>query len=110
MSKANKSARQKVVGGLNWWDFLNSIRPRGFRNTPQYLDYDKIINRASEIKKINKTIKNRKKQEKKQLRNAKHNKKGRQFDKIVKPTKKARANMIEYGIALGKWWSEQHEI
>ena len=102
MSKANKSARDKVVGGLNWWDFLNSIRPKGFRNTPQYLDYNKIINRTEEIKKINKTIKNRKNEEKKLLKIAKHK------TKIVKPTKKAKADMIKYGFDLTKWWNEQH--
>ena len=102
MSKANKSARDKVVGGLNWWDFLNSIRPKGFRNTPQYLDYNKIINRTEEIKKINKTIKNRKNEEKKLLKIAKYK------TKIVKPTKKAKADMIKYGFDLTKWWNEQH--
>ena len=121
MSKANKSARQKVVGGLNWWDFLNSIRPHGFRNTPQYLDYDMIISRASEIKKLNKITKNRKKQEKKQLKTAKY---PTNLDKIIKIkkamtstpriNKKNKMNklseQIQYGFDIAKWWGEQHEI
>lgn len=117
MSKANRSAREKVTGGLNWWDYLNSIRPRGFRNTPCYLDYNTILNRSEEIKNINKEIKNRKKQEKKLLKHAKHNKKGTIFDNIIEihkkmtaPTKKARVDMIQYGFDIAKWWNEQHEV
>ena len=113
MSKANKSARNKVLGGVNWWDYLTSIRPKGFRNTPQYLDYDKIISRITEMKKINKTIQKRKKQEKKQINIAKYPTK---LDKIIeiqkkmtKPTKKAKANMIQYGFDLGNWWGLLHE-
>lgn len=116
MGEANKSARNKVIGGINWWDYLNSIRPKGHRNTPQYLDYDAILNRSEEIKNINKEIKNRKKQEKKLINIARFKERDNKMTMhklhklIVKPTKKAKKDMIKYGLDLGKWWNEQHEI
>jgi len=27
---------------------------------------------------------------------------------LLKPTKKAKKDMIKYGLDLGKWWNEQH--
>lgn len=126
MSKGNKSARQKAIGGVNWWDYLISIRPRGFRNDPQYLDYVNIISRIAEIKKINKQVKNRKKQEKRELNLAKYRTKldkttnetynmiieisKKMQGKVVKPTKKAKINMLQYGLDICKWWNEQHEV
>lgn len=65
MSKANKSTRNKVAGGMNWWQYLNSKRPKGFRNTPQYLDRNSIKNRAKEIENYNKLAKERRKRENK---------------------------------------------
>lgn len=71
MSKANKSIRDKALGGVNWWDYLNSIRPKGHRNDPQYLDYDKIRNRIELNKIADKLIKKRKRGEKQLLNIAK---------------------------------------
>lgn len=116
MSKANKSARDKVSGGVNWWDFLTSIRPKGFRNTPQYLDIEDIKNKTEFMKIADKLVKKRKRNEKKLLNNAKFNVKT-PLDRMAtackimtKPTKKAKQDMIKYGLDLANWWGEQGEI
>lgn len=67
MAKANKKERDKSIGTTNWWEYLEAIRPKGFRNIPCLLDYEEILSRTKQIEDAKKDIKNRKRQEKKLL-------------------------------------------
>jgi len=87
--KANRSAKNKVLGGINWWDYLNSIRQKGFRNTPQYLDKDEVQVNAEFSRITNRIITKRKQTERRQiqwgkltLKQQKHKKKSTKGDQI----------------------------
>lgn len=100
MSKGNKKIRNDTLGGINWWTYINSIRPKGNRNEPQYIDKTNIQNTTKIVKITDKMVKERKRIEKKRLNMAKFAK------KIVKPTKKAKRDMIQNGIDVAEKWSE----
>jgi len=116
MAKENKSARNKVAGGVNWWDFLTSIRPKGFRNTPQYIDVEDVNSRKQLVKISARMVKKRKRNEQKLLNIAKFKEQNNKITinklhkLMVKPTRKAKQDMIKYGFNIVEWWELQHEI
>lgn len=67
MAKANRSIRDKALGGVNWWSFINSMRPKGHRNEPQYIDKLDVIKAGKLIRIADKMIKKRKRDERKRL-------------------------------------------
>lgn len=106
--KANKKIRDATLGGTNWWDYLQSIRPKGNRNEPQYLDYKDVMNKKAVTGIADKISKARKKQERRRIKITQNA--WRNASILLKPTKKAKQNQIQYGIDLAEWWNEQHEI
>lgn len=106
MAKANRKIRDKALGGVNWWTYITSLRPKGHRNEPQYIDKDDVI-KARRLNKIaDKLVKKRKREEKRRLNIAKH------LPKLLKKKKikvDKLAEQIQYGFDLAKWWNEQHE-
>ena len=110
MSKANQKIRKATLGGVNWWTYFTSIRPKGHRNEPQYIDYNDVKNKKDVADVADKLSKERKKQEKRIVGAIKIFRQQNKFlINIMKPTKKAKSDQIQYGIDLPKWWSEQHE-
>jgi len=113
MAKANKKVRDATLGGVNWWDYLTSIRPKGHRNEPQYLDYRDVKNKTGLVKITNKLIKERKKKERKWIKcrtkeRLKLDKIFRIQARIIKRKTNPKQDQIQYGIDLANWWDLQH--
>lgn len=99
MSKGNKKIRNETLGGINWWEYMTSVRPKGNRNEPRYVDKVDVQNKTKLVKITNKMIKERKRTEKKLLNIAKH------MPKLIKK-KKIKTDQILKGFEIAKKWSE----
>lgn len=107
MAKANRNA----IDSSNFWD--------GHWVHGRYTARPKI--NAKETKARQKVKRDILRKEQKTIKKAKHNKEHKSRGKIqpyiksgikhymmVKPTKKAKHDQIQYGFDLANWWNEQH--